>query len=174
VAVALVALPALATVVLVVAGVVERGGARDEPGGVETVEVAGREHVEGPVDYDRTPPAGGPHAPVWQNCGAYDTPVSEEQAVHSLEHGAVWIAYRPDLRDDQVEALRSMAADGFVLVAPYEGLPNPVVASAWGRQLRVDSSDDERIAEFVRVFRQGPQTPEPGAPCTGGVGEPVG
>ncbi|MPZ29305.1 MAG: DUF3105 domain-containing protein, partial [Micromonosporaceae bacterium] len=50
----------------------------------------------------------------------------------------------------------------------------PVVASAWGKQLPLDSADDPRLKEFVRTFAQGPQTPEPGAPCTGGAGEPVG
>lgn len=165
--------PALAVMVLVIAGMVGRSGGGGEPTGVETVAVTGREHVQGPVDYDRSPPAGGPHAPVWQNCGVYQQPVPDETVVHSMEHGAVWIAHRPDLPSEEVQALQSLARDGFVLVAPYDGLTQPVVATAWGRQLRADSGDDERIAEFVRMFRQGPQTPEPGAPCTGGVGEPT-
>lgn len=57
----------------------------------------------------------------------------------------------------------------YLLVTPWVGgLPSAVVASAWGKQLALPSADDPRIAEFVRAFRAGPQTPEPGAPCTGG------
>ena len=54
-------------------------------------------HTEGIVDYDRRPPAGGAHNPVWWNCGFYDEPVVDESAVHDLEHGVVWLAYAPDL-----------------------------------------------------------------------------
>jgi hypothetical protein len=46
-------------------------------------------------------------------------------------------------------------------------LSTPVVASAWGKQLRLKSVDDPKLQEFIRAYRKGPQTPEPGAPCTG-------
>ena len=68
--------------------------------GLLTFAVASAAHVEGAVDYPQDPPAGGPHAEVWQNCGFYDEPVVKERAVHSQEHGAVWITYRPDLPAD--------------------------------------------------------------------------
>lgn len=41
--------------------------------------------------------------------------------------------------------------------------------TAWGKQLSVDSSSDGRLAAFIQKYRQGPQTPEPGAVCSGGV-----
>jgi hypothetical protein len=67
--------------------------------------------------------------------------------------------------------LRAMARDEpKVLVSPYEGLPAPVIASSWGRQLRLDSAADERLGEFVRRFRV--LAPEPNAPCAG-VGTPL-
>jgi hypothetical protein len=142
------------------------------PEGTTDVAATERNHVEGEVDYETTPAAGGPHASVWQNCGYYDEPIADENAVHSLEHGAVWIAYDPDLDAGQVSTLRDMAG-GHVLVSPYEeSLEAPVIASAWGKQLVVESADDPRINEFVRAFEQGPQTPERGAVCTRGIGEP--
>jgi hypothetical protein len=132
-------------------------------------------HEQGPIAYETIPPAGGVHNPAWQNCGIYDQPVASENAVHSLEHGAVWITYEPNLAADAVEQLRNVARGrGYVLLSPFPGLPAPVVASAWGIQLRLDSAGDERLPQFISEYAQGSQTPEPGAPCTGGVGDPIG
>jgi hypothetical protein len=146
------------------------GGA---PDGTQSFEVSGRSHVETPVSYPQTPPVGGDHASVWQNCGFYDTPIADENAVHSLEHGAVWISYQPDLAEEQIESLRRFAQrQNYVLTSPYPDLPSPIVVSAWGRQLRLDSADDSRLNQFVRVFRFGQQAPERVEPCTGGTGTP--
>ena len=145
----------------------------DEPEGTTDVAADDQTHTDEEVDYPTTPAAGGPHSPAWQNCGFYDEPVAEENAVHSLEHGAVWLTYSSDLSDDAVSTLGDLAG-GYVLVSPAdEELPSPVVASAWGKQLALDGAEDPRIEEFIRAFEQGPQTPEPGAVCTRGVGEPL-
>jgi len=143
------------------------------PDDVKTYDVgpAGK-HPSGDVDYEQSPPAGGPHNPVWQNCGFYDEPVSDENAVHSLEHGAVWITYSPDLPQDQVDELKNISdSESYVLVSPYPDLPSntPVVASAWGKQVGLSGSDDPDLESFIQAYRQGPQTPEPGAVCTGGT-----
>jgi len=133
-----------------------------------------RDHSEVPQTYAQNPPVGGVHASAWQNCGVYDQPVRNENAVHSLEHGAVWITYQPDLAADQVDKLRALArGHSHVLVSPYPGLPKPVVVSAWGLQLPLDSANDSRLSLFVSRYEQGPQTPERGAVCTGGVGTPI-
>jgi hypothetical protein len=132
------------------------------------------DHVKGTVPYRQIPPVGGDHAPLWQNCGFYPEPVRDETAVHSMEHGAVWITYRPGLPAEQVDRLRDLAiSKTYELVSLYPELPAPVVASAWGKQLRLDSAEDPRLKQFVNTFRQGPQTPEPGAPCMGGTSKTV-
>lgn len=163
---------AAVVVVLVVVLLVARDRGSAEIEGLTTFRGKGREHVTTPVSYPEVPPVGGDHAPVPQTCGAYADPIPNEQGVHSMEHGAVWITYRPDLPSQQVERLRSLAGRSHVLVSPYPGLPAPVVASAWGHQVRLDSADDPRLERFVSRFRQGPQTPEPGAACTG-TGRPL-
>ncbi len=150
-----------------------RQQAASTPEGVESFAIPSRNHVEGTVSYPQTPPVGGDHNPVWQNCGFYSSPVRNENAVHSMEHGAVWITYQPDLPSDQVEVLRNLAHDNtYVLVSPFPDSPAPVVASAWGKQLQLDSANDPRLEQFVSAFREGPQAPERGAPCTNGIGEP--
>jgi len=128
-----------------------------------------REHTTAAVKYAQNPPVGGNHNPTWLNCGVYSAPVKNELAVHALEHGAVWVTYRPDLPGDQVKKLVAEVPDTYMVVSPYDGLPAPVVASAWGVQLKLTGVDDPRLEEFVTKYRQGPQTPEPGAACTGGT-----
>jgi hypothetical protein len=127
-------------------------------------------HIAGRIAYSENPPIGGQHNVVWQNCGVYDAPIHSEHAVHSMEHGAVWITYRPDLAPDQVQKLKTVAADDFLLLSPYPGLPRPVVASAWNRQLGFERADDPALPAFIARYKNNPETtPEFGASCSGGT-----
>ena len=147
---------------------------KTDSSGITTFGTLAQTHVTGAVTYPQIPPVGGPHSPVWQNCGIYDKPIANENAVHSLEHGAVWITYQPGLPADQIAQLQALVkGQTYVLLSPYTGLPSPVVASAWSTQLKLNSASDPRLASFISTYRQGPQTPEPGAACTGGVGTPI-
>ncbi|MBI4901957.1 MAG: DUF3105 domain-containing protein [Actinobacteria bacterium] len=133
-----------------------------------------RDHVDGPVSYKQTPPAGGPHAAVWQNSGIYSSPVPNENAVHSLEHGAIWITYRPDLPANQVTELRGdVTGQPYGLLSPYPGLPAPVVATVWGVQLTVQDASDPQLKAFIAKYADGSQAPEPRGECTGGEGTPL-
>lgn len=127
-------------------------------------------HVDGSVEYPMVPPAGGPHNAIWQSCGVYSEPIYNEHGVHSLEHGAVWITYDPALPAADVQQLASLANQGYILVSPYPGLTDPVVASSWGRQIRLSGVDDPRLEQFIVDFRRNPATaPEPNATCSLGV-----
>ena len=151
-----------------------RPSADEQLAGVENSSVTSQQHVQGNVDYPTTPPAGGDHNPVWQNCGFYEEPVVEENAVHSLEHGAVWLAYAPDLPESEQRELRELVTGRpYVLASPVEGLSAPVTASAWGKLLEAQGSGDPALAAFLQRYVQGTQTPEPGAVCSGGVGQPA-
>lgn len=132
--------------------------------GVQTFTVEAS-HQDGPLTYPQTPPVGGAHNPVWVPCGFYDQPVPNERAVHSLEHGAIWITYRADLPASDVDALAALARSRKdVLVSPWgDGLPSPLVVTSWGRQLRLESTADPRLARFVQLYAH--QSPEPTAPC---------
>ena len=137
-----------------------------EPEGTKTFTGLARNHVDTPVEYPQTPPVGGNHNPVWQDCQYYDTSVPNERAVHSLEHGAVWITYSPDTSQADRDVLKALAATGdHILVSQYDGLPSPIVATAWGKQLQLQSVSDPRLQQFVNFFQSGPQTPEPGVTC---------
>lgn len=129
------------------------------------------------VEYVETglPPAGGIHSGQWQTCGIYERPVETKHAVHSLEHGAVWITYHPDLPAAAVESLRDVVrGESYLLLSPYPELASPIVLTAWGVQLEVEDVSDDRIAAFIDEYQAGPQTPEIGATCNNGVGTPIG
>ena len=156
----------------------DAGGSTDTAGGgttttvdlasrVEQYTVTGRNHLQGRIDYPQTPPVGGDHNPGWVTCGFYAEPVLTEGAVHAMEHGAAWITWRPSLPSAQVNRIRSLARGDHVLASPWadELLPAPVVASAWGLQLKVQSAEDPALAAFVKMYANGPQTPEKGASC---------
>lgn len=172
-----VALIGVAAVVLVGAGqdkAVLEAEAAQEIDGVQTVDGLTFGHVTTTVDYPQTPPAGGEHNPAWLNCGVYTEPVPNENAVHSLEHGAVWITYDPSLPADQVATLTALAdRNSYVLVSPYEGLDSPIVATAWGYQLPLETADDARLSVFVQKYLLNPELAEAGAPCSNGVGTPA-
>jgi hypothetical protein len=140
--------------------------------GLETFENTAN-HVETAVEYDQTPPAGGDHNAIWLNCGVYTEPVPSENAVHSLEHGAVWVTYDPaQVSDEDVAALEAQLPSTYTLLSPYEGMDTPIAVSAWNAQLKVDSADDERIEEFVKAYWRSTNAPEPNAACTGAFDAP--
>jgi len=132
-------------------------------------------HTDGPVAYDLRPPAGGMHNDAWWTCGFYDEVLPDEQVVHDIEHGAVWLAYDADLPDEDIEVIHELArANPKVIATPYPDLAEDeaVVATAWSRQLRLDAVGDPRLAAFVEQYQDGSQAPESGASCLG-LGEPI-
>lgn len=132
-----------------------------------------RAHQSGTISYKVSPPVGGPHNQAWQRCmgDVYEAPIASEHALHSMEHGAVWITYRPDLPRDQVDALAAkVQGNNYLLMSPYEGLDKPISLQAWGYQLKVDNANDGRIDAFITALRENASM-EPGTPCAGGPGE---
>ncbi len=135
--------------------------------GLETFDNLEALHVQSAVEYEMTPPAGGPHNPTWLNCGIYEEEVPAEYAVHSLEHGAVWVTYDPEqVQGADLDALRSAMPRSYIILSPFPGLEAPVVASAWGVQVALDGVDDPRLSDFIVKYRQSPDAPEPGALCS--------
>lgn len=142
--------------------------------GLITAEDLGTEHRDDvDIAYDHAPPLGGPHDPEWFACGVYEEPLREENAVHNLEHGAVWITYRPGLPTEDLERLAARLPDDGIM-SPYPGLPVPVVMTAWGAQLPLRSADDPRLTEFLETYGDGHTAPEPFASCAGGITDPAG
>jgi len=127
-----------------------------------------------PTAEGNLPPVFGAHFAAWQNCGIYDQSLELGHALHSMEHGAVWLTYRLDLPAAQVADLQNIArGHKYVLMSPYTQQTDDVVMTAWGVRLIIDSLPDDRIAQFISYYELGPQNTEPGAPCDGAFGTPI-
>ncbi|AOR34713.1 hypothetical protein BFF78_29970 [Streptomyces fodineus] len=131
-----------------------------------------RTHVTAKVSYPMHPPVGGNHNPIWATCDGtvYTKALQDENAVHSLEHGAVWVTYTSKAKKADVDALAAkVKKTPYSLMSPYENQAEPLILSAWGHQVAVKSADDPEVNKFFAAYVQGPQTPEPGAACTSGA-----
>ena len=147
--------------------------------GLKTFAYAGGQQQEGKIVYAETPPLGGAYSPLWQKCGAYPAPIYDEYGVHSLERGAVWITYSPNLASAEVAQLKALLAEPRAgrndvktvlprLLSPRAGLPTPVVVSVWNAQLPATGADDPRLAAFLDKYARESAAPEAGKGCSTG------
>lgn len=139
--------------------------------GLESHHNLPHQHVEGVIPYANAgsiPPAGGNHNSAPESCQAYDKPIANEHAVHSLEHGAVWVTYNPSLPAKDIAKLKDLVnGDPYRMLSPYPGLKSPISLQAWGEQVFVQKVSDSRIKKFLDLFTGGPQAREPGVACQG-------
>jgi hypothetical protein len=134
----------------------------------------GAQHKSGPLTYKQTPPVAGEHNSDWQNCmgDVYDAQIANEHAVHSMEHGAVWLTYNPSkVNKEQIEALaKKINGKEYSLMSPIDNQDTAVSVQAWGFQLKTDNPADKRIDEFIAATRKNASV-ESGAGCSGGITE---
>lgn len=112
------------------------GGISDpnDPGYEDQAHVGGGDFLTMPdlSTYPSIPPTSGPHAGIPPGplaAGIYDTPPDISRALHSLEHGATIVWYRPGTSQDAIDRLTAFYAQSpddaavgqdRVIVAPYD------------------------------------------------------
>ena len=135
--------------------------------GTVDYEIVGRNHIASGTagsGYNSNPPSSGPHWPNPAKNGVYDSPLPEEQVLHNLEHGHVWIAYKSDVGDEVKNRLKEIVNenDWKVVMAPRETNETKIALVAWGRVLKMDEPNYDKIRDFIRTYRnRGPEnTPE--------------
>lgn len=135
--------------------------------GTQELEVVGREHISQGTEgsgYNSNPPTSGPHWSSPAKNGFYESPFPDMQLIHNLEHGYVWIAYKGDVGDEVKNKIKEIVEkDNWkVIAAPRDENETKIALVAWGRLLKMDEPDFERIENFIKTYRnRGPEsTPE--------------
>jgi hypothetical protein len=137
--------------------------AEDLPAVGEAYEIQGAQHIpEGSSHevYNSNPPTSGSHYAQPANWGIYERPLADEQAIHNLEHGGIWISYR-DIDEETLTRLRDLANRnrGAVILSPREDNDKKIALASWGRLENLDEFDEERIQFFIRSNKN--KSPEP-------------
>ena len=134
----------------------------------------GRNHIDigaSHPDYNSNPPTSGPHYEKWADKGVYKKQLPDEQLVHNLEHGYIWISYKPDTNSEVVKQLESFYGFGKkIIVEPRQENEKLIAIAAWNwldkfdPELKEKLNDAElkRIGDFINAYIG--QGPEPNAP----------
>lgn len=128
----------------------------------EEVPVQGRQHV--PVGtvviFTTNPPASGPHYSVPEVWGIKIRPIQDEYAVHSMEHGTVWITYQPDkISVADLRQLKDIANQyARIILSPRPSNDAYIALVSWGRIEKLDHMDVTAINLFAyRNRNHGPE-----------------
>jgi len=135
--------------------------------GTQDFDIVGRSHIAQGTEgsgYNSEPPTSGPH---WGNPaknGIYDTPLPDQQLIHNLEHGHIWISYKSEVGEEVINKLKEIVKedDWKVVLAPRDKNETKIVLAAWGRVLKMEEPEYEKIKDFIKTYRnRGPEnTPE--------------
>ncbi|MBI4033432.1 DUF3105 domain-containing protein [Candidatus Saccharibacteria bacterium] len=136
------------------------GGANAQLLGTEHADL-GRDHVaDGTrVNYNSNPPTSGSHYASPISAGFYEDEVPDGNLVHNLEHGYVWVSYRPDLPADQIQKLKGLLSSPFsnaeftptkAVVTKREANSSPISLASWRYTLDLSSYDEAKIIDFYK------------------------
>lgn len=156
---------AVVAVVGAMIGLFMIGGGGEEKAAKEVERIGTKHEVTGEgnhiqpgqkAEYKTNLPSSGAHYPTAAPWGVKDQQLPDETVVHNLEHGGIWIAYKPDLPKDDVERLKEIFNDlpnsqfGSIkaILMPRETNTKPVQLAAWGYTLDMDNVDEEKIRQF--------------------------
>ena len=110
--------------------------------------------------YNSNPPTSGDHLAQPAGWGVYSTPLTDEQAIHNLEHGGIWISYK-DIDDQTKAQLETIAKanGGSVILSPRPSNDAKISLSSWGRLEKLEGYDEAKILEFISANKN--KSPEP-------------
>lgn len=133
----------------------EQGIQENLPG--VALENQGQEHIaQGSTDhpaYNSNPPTSGWHWPQPAAWGSYATAQSDEQLIHNLEHGGIWISYKPDLDAQTIAQLNDFAKRyRKIIVAPRVANDSAIALAGWARLQKLDRYDERLILQFIDAF----------------------
>jgi len=130
-------------------------------GRVEAFEIEGRGHVESSVDvnYQTNPPTSGDHLAEAENWGIYTKEIDDKAAVHSMEHGGIWISY-DDISKEDIKVLETIGKQNSqsTVVSPRAANDMHIVITSWGKMMKTDQVDAPLIQKYIDTYKN--QSPE--------------
>jgi thiol-disulfide isomerase/thioredoxin len=122
----------------------------------ETFAIVSQNHIKqgDPTNYNSNPPTSGGHFGTQRPWGVFGGKVADQGAIHNIEHGGIWIAYKPDLDPAQVKQLRQIAAKypNAVIMSPRAENDDPIAVVSWGRVMRLEAVDAAAIDLYIRTY----------------------
>ncbi|MBI4049813.1 MAG: DUF3105 domain-containing protein [Candidatus Doudnabacteria bacterium] len=120
-------------------------------------EIQGAQHTPGctvgEVPYNSNPPTSGCHDPKPAAWGIYDQTQPDEVLIHNLEHGGIWVSYKPELDPAQVELLKDLAHRyRKIVVEPRSQNDANIALAAWGRLQEFDQYEEASVLRFIEAF----------------------
>lgn len=113
--------------------------------------------------YNSNPPSSGHHYAKPADWGVYQTELPDEQLVHNLEHGGIWISYK-DIDAETKSKIEDFAKQhpNKMIVTPRAKNDKKIALASWTRLLTLDAFDEATASAFVSANKN--QAPEPYAP----------
>ena len=152
----------IAVIVAVGYGLIVLVRQNQQPWPGETFAVQGQEHIAvgaSHPEYNSNPPTSGWHYTQPANWGVYQTELPDEQVIHNLEHGGVWISYK-DIDDATKAALENIAASRpKIILEPRSKNDAPIVLASWGRLQKFQTFNEQAILAFIDANSN--KSPEP-------------
>lgn len=138
------------------------------------IEDQGRNHIDVGAPhpaYNSNPPTSGWHYGEWEARGVYKEQQPDEGLVHNLEHGYIWISYRPDASPEIIKQLESFYGFGKkIIVEPRKENDKLIVLAAWNwldkfdpeSREKLNTGELKRVSDFIDAYMN--HGPEPNAP----------
>lgn len=129
----------------------------------QAIENQGQQHIADGAEhppYNSNPPTSGPHYVKPADWGVYDKQLPDEQLIHNLEHGGIWISYK-DIDEETKKKLEIIGKSnsGSVVVTPRPTNDAKVAVASWTRLEKLDVYDEAKILEFIKGNKN--KSPEP-------------
>ena len=120
----------------------------------------GQEHVDlsYQFSYNSNPPTSGPHYSSPAGWSIYDYEVADKIFIHNLEHGGIWISYRPGISAKAIEDLKSIVNEFYgsqIVMAPRSANDTDIAVAAWMHLYKFDLTGDgltDKQKEDIRTF----------------------
>ncbi len=133
---------------------------RPRPG--EAIEIQGQAHIAvgtAHPAYNSNPPTSGPHYAQSATWGVHDTELPDEQLIHNLEHGGIWISYKGISATTTAALGKITRSQSKIIMEPRANDDAPIVLASWGRLQKFQTYDEQGILAFIEANKN--QSPEP-------------